>query len=129
VNKVNSSIECIKIGPAVGIGIVLLAALTGFVGYVDRGYRETVVIPGSDVDYYGGSFERGPDVHYSNRGFPEHWDQSGIMTFVVNQDGKIFHQNYVEKTSRIAGAMKEYNPRAEWTPVLEAGVSIAVSEK
>ena len=21
--------------------------------------------------------------------YPEHWDQSGIMTFIVNQDGKV----------------------------------------
>ena len=42
--------------------------------------------------------------------YPEHWDQSGIMTFIVNQDGKVFERNLGEKTSRIAGAMKEYNP-------------------
>ncbi len=42
--------------------------------------------------------------------YPEHWDQSGIMTFIVNQDGKVYQRNLGEKTSRIAGAMKEYNP-------------------
>jgi hypothetical protein len=44
--------------------------------------------------------------------YPEHWDQSGIMTFIVNQDGKVYQQNFGEKTSQIAGKMKEYNPDA-----------------
>lgn len=61
--------------------------------------------------------------------YPEHWDQSGIMTFIVNQDGKIFQRNFGEKTSRIAGAMKEYNPDSGWTLVQDEGVSPAVSEK
>jgi hypothetical protein len=61
--------------------------------------------------------------------YPEHWDQSGIMTFIVNQDGKVFQRNFGEKTSRIAGAMKEYNPDSEWTLVPDVGVLSAVSEK
>jgi len=61
--------------------------------------------------------------------YPEHWDQSGIMTFIVNQDGKVFQQNLGEKTSRIAAAMKEYNPDSDWTLVQDEGVTNAVSEK
>ena len=61
--------------------------------------------------------------------YPERWDQSGIMTFIVNQDGKVFQRNLGEQTSRIAGAMKEYNPSSDWTLVPEQGVISAVSEK
>ena len=61
--------------------------------------------------------------------YPEHWDQSGIMTFIVNQDGKVYQRNLGEKTSRIAGAMKEYNPDSQWTLVQDEGVPSAVSEK
>jgi hypothetical protein len=61
--------------------------------------------------------------------YPENWDQSGIMTFIVNQDGKVYQRNLGEKTSRIAGAMKEYNPDSEWTLVPDEGVLNAVSEK
>jgi hypothetical protein len=61
--------------------------------------------------------------------YPEHWDQSGIMTFIVNQDGKVYQQNLGEQTSQIAGAMKEYNPDTQWTLVPDEGVLSAVSEK
>ena len=61
--------------------------------------------------------------------YPEPWDQSGIMTFIVNQDGKVFQRNLGAKTSRIARAMKEYNPDSDWTLVQDEGVLRAVSEK
>jgi hypothetical protein len=61
--------------------------------------------------------------------YPEHWDRSGIMTFIVNQDGLIYQRNLGEKTAQIAGKMKEYNPGSEWTPVQDQGVLTAVSEK
>jgi hypothetical protein len=60
---------------------------------------------------------------------PERWDKSGIMTFIVNQDGKVFQQNFGEKTSRIVEGMKEYNPDNGWTLVPDEGVLNAVSEK
>ena len=73
-NKRNDTVDRIKIG----LGIVLLAILTGCVGYVDGGYGGAVVVPGPGVvvvpepDVYvfgGGYYERGRDVHdYSHRG-------------------------------------------------------------
>ena len=55
----------------IGLGMALLAALVGCVGvgYVDPGYGGAVVVPGPDVYFWGGGYERGRDVHaYSNRG-------------------------------------------------------------
>ena len=60
--------------------------------------------------------------------YPVRWGQSGIMTFIVN-DGKVFQQNFGEETSRIARAMKEYNPDSDWTLVQDEGVLSAVPEK
>jgi hypothetical protein len=60
-------IERIKIG----LGIVMLAALTGCVGYVDGGYDGggAVVVDAPGPYFLGGGFERGRDVHaYSARG-------------------------------------------------------------
>jgi hypothetical protein len=86
-----------------------------------------------------GESASGGEMNYMNDGnltggfalvaYPEHWDQSGIMTFIVNQDGKVYQRNLAEKTSRIASALKEYNPDAEWTLVPDKGVLSAASEK
>ena len=61
--------------------------------------------------------------------WPDEWGDTGVMTFIVNQDGKVFERNLGKKTSRIAGAMKEYNPDSEWTRVQAAGVLNTVSAK
>jgi hypothetical protein len=75
--------------------------------------------PGGKMDYMShGNLTKG----FALVAWPEHWDQSGIMTFIVNQDGKIYQRNLGEKTARIAGAMKEYNPDSEWTLVQDQGV-------
>ena len=53
----------------IGLGVLLLASLTGCVGYVDGG-GGAVVVAGPEVGFWGGGpYERGRDVHaYSNRG-------------------------------------------------------------
>jgi hypothetical protein len=88
--------------------------------------RQGKAAPGGKMNYLShGSLTGG----FALVAYPEHWDQSGIMTFIVNQDGKVFQRNLGEKTSRIAGKMKEYNPDSEWTLAQDAGVVSAVSEK
>jgi len=51
------------------------------------------------------------------------------MTFIVNQDGQIFQRNLGEKTARIAGALRAFNPDGDWTLVKDTGILDAVSEK
>lgn len=88
--------------------------------------RQDTAAPGGKMDYLShGNLTGG----FALVAYPEHWDQSGIMTFIVNQDGKVYQRNFGEKTSLIAGAMKEYNPDSEWTLVQDEGVASAVSEK
>jgi hypothetical protein len=88
--------------------------------------RQGEAAPGGKKDYLSqGSLTGG----FALVAYPEHWDQSGIMTFIVNQDGKVFQQNLGEKTSKIATAMKEYNPDSDWTLVQDDGVTNVVSER
>jgi len=88
--------------------------------------RQGKAAPGGKLDYIShGDLSGG----FALVAYPEHWDQSGIMTFIVNQDGKIYQRNLGAKTSRIARAMKEYNPDSEWTLVEDEGVPSAVFEK
>jgi len=52
------------------LGMTLVAILAGCMGYVDSGYDGAVVVPQPEPYFYGGVYERGPDVRiYSHRGF------------------------------------------------------------
>lgn len=49
--------------------------------------------------------------------YPSEYGNSGIMTFVVNHEGKVFEKNLGANTAAVAKAMKEYNPDKTWTEV------------
>ena len=53
--------------------------------------------------------------------YPAEYGNSGIMTFIVNHDGKVFQKNLGTDTTTIAENMKEYNPDSTWTEVQEQG--------
>src|SRR6185295_1143594 len=46
--------------------------------------------------------------------YPANWNNSGVMTFVVNQEGRVYEKNLGPRTSQIAAAMTEYNPDSSW---------------
>jgi hypothetical protein len=51
--------------------------------------------------------------------FPANWKRSGVMTFIVNQQGKVYEENLGPETTKIAQEMKSYNPDDTWTLVKE----------
>jgi hypothetical protein len=51
--------------------------------------------------------------------YPARWGVSGVMTFIVNQRGRVYQKNLGPKTGEIARAMKEYNPDLSWKAVAE----------
>ena len=53
--------------------------------------------------------------------FPADYGSSGIMTFIVNHQGRIYQKDLGPKTDEIATAMKEFNPGAGWEPVETGG--------
>lgn len=55
--------------------------------------------------------------------YPIRWGESGVMTFIVNQDGVIYQRSLGEDTSKIALKMKAYNPDSRWTVVTDTGMS------
>ncbi|MGD1020734.1 MAG: DUF2950 domain-containing protein [Verrucomicrobiia bacterium] len=118
--------------------LVAEAHAEGYVGNTSKGphpfhgyyfhilTRQGAAASGGKMNYVDhGNLTKG----YALVAYPEHWDQSGIMTFIVNQDGKVYQRNLGEKTSRMAAAIKEYNPDGEWTLVTDQGIVSAVSEK
>jgi hypothetical protein len=51
--------------------------------------------------------------------FPSDWGKSGVMTLIVNQQGKVFQKNLGPDTTKIAQEMQSYDPDETWTPVKE----------
>ena len=51
--------------------------------------------------------------------FPSNWGKSGVMTFIVNQQGKVYQKNIGPNTTKIVREMKSYNPDKTWTPAKE----------
>ena len=49
--------------------------------------------------------------------YPAEYGNSGVMSFIVNHDGKVFQKNLGTNTAAIAKSMKEYNPDSTWSEV------------
>ncbi|MBV8069199.1 MAG: DUF2950 domain-containing protein [Acidobacteriaceae bacterium] len=49
--------------------------------------------------------------------YPAEYRVSGVMTFIVNQDGIVYEKNLGERTGQIAGTMSDYNPDSTWMKV------------
>ncbi len=46
--------------------------------------------------------------------YPADYRSSGVMTFIVNQDGIVYEKDLGKKTGVLAKGMKEYNPNSSW---------------
>jgi hypothetical protein len=51
--------------------------------------------------------------------YPAEYGDSGVMTFMVNHDGKVFQKDLGKNTTSAAQNIKEYNPDKTWTEVKE----------
>ena len=49
--------------------------------------------------------------------YPADYGSSGVMTFIVNQQGVVYQKDLGEQTAEIAGAMTRYDPDATWRKV------------
>jgi len=69
--------------------------------------------PGGKYDYiFNGRMIAG----FALVAWPAEWGNTGVMTFIVNQQGKVYQKNLGSKTSKIAGAMTAYDADDTWTP-------------
>jgi hypothetical protein len=46
--------------------------------------------------------------------YPDRWGNSGVMTFIVNQQGRVYQKNLGPNTSQIASSITEYDPDPSW---------------
>lgn len=51
--------------------------------------------------------------------YPDKWGNSGVMTFIVNVQGRVYEKNLGPRTAQIAATMSEYNPDSTWKLVTE----------
>jgi DUF2950 family protein len=51
--------------------------------------------------------------------YPVEYRSSGVMSFLVNQDGTIFQKDLGADTAKLAAAMNDYNPDKSWEEVKE----------
>jgi hypothetical protein len=49
--------------------------------------------------------------------YPAEYGVSGVMSFLINQEGTVFEKDYGDKTAEVAKAMTEFNPDGTWAPV------------
>ena len=60
--------------------------------------------------------------------YPAEYRSSGVMTFIVNEDGVVNQKDLGKETGVLAKAMKEYNPNSGWQKV-EDQEQTAVEQK
>jgi hypothetical protein len=48
--------------------------------------------------------------------WPAQWGNTGVMTFIVNQQGKVYQKNLETGTAERAGAIVSYAPDDTWSP-------------
>jgi hypothetical protein len=74
---------------------------------------------GKDAD--GGAFDYVVNgrmvLGFAMVAYPAQYGSSGIMTFIVNQNGIVYQKNLGRNTGKIAAAMKLYNPDKSWRKV------------
>jgi Protein of unknown function (DUF2950) len=49
--------------------------------------------------------------------YPAEYGNSGIMTFIINQDGLLFQKDLGKTTTAIATALTQFDPDSSWSPV------------
>ena len=78
--------------------------------------RQGPAAPGGQYDYViNGNMVAG----FALVAFPADYEASGIMTFIVNQRGKVYQKDLGPHTTELGRQMTAYNPDSSWTLVKE----------
>jgi hypothetical protein len=87
-----------------------------------NGYRFKILLrqgstaPGGAVDYVvDGNMIGG----FALVAYPAEYGNSGIMTFIINNDGDIFEKDLGNRTARIASRMTSFDPDHTWRKVVD----------
>jgi len=61
--------------------------------------------------------------------YPAEYRSSGVMTFIVNEDGIVYQKDFGKKTEVLAKALKEYNPNSGWQKAEQEMEETAAEQK
>ena len=53
--------------------------------------------------------------------WPAHWGNTGVMTFIVNQDGEIYEKDLGPTTAAIAKGITRFDPDTTWQKCRRSG--------
>jgi Protein of unknown function (DUF2950) len=82
--------------------------------------RQGPTAPGGAVDYIvNGDMIGG----FGLIAYPAEYGNSGIMTFIVNNDGDVFEKDLGEGTARIASRMSSFDPDHTWRKVVDTEIA------
>ncbi len=82
--------------------------------------------PGGAKNYVaGGKMTEG----FAFLAYPAEYGSSGVMTFIVNEDGEVYQKDLGKKTEVLAKSMKEYNPNSSWQKAEEKQEETAGEQK
>jgi hypothetical protein len=100
---------------AAGVNLETRQSDAPYYGYLFRIMtRQGENAPGGAYDYViNGNMIAG----FAAVAWPAQYGDSGVMTFVVNQEGVVLEKDMGPETERIGPRMRTYNPDASWTPV------------
>jgi hypothetical protein len=77
------------------------------------------ILTGQGKDAAGGAYSYLAQGHmiggFAVVAWPAKYGSSGIMTFIVNQDGVVYQKNLGPETAEIASKMTVFNPDAGWS--------------
>lgn len=92
-----------------------ITSITG--GESHTGIMRRASAPGGQYDYVvNGKMILG----YGLLAYPASYGNSGVMTFIINQDDAVYEKDLGEDTSKIAESITTYDPDKTWTKVEEA---------
>ena len=61
--------------------------------------------------------------------YPAEYRSSGVMTFIVSQDGVVYQKDLGKKTEALGKGMQEYNPDSSWSKAEEEPAQTASGQK
>jgi hypothetical protein len=100
-------------GPETGAGAHPRAPYHGYYFRILKGQGSYA--PGGKFSYViNGNMIAG----YALIAYPDKWGNSGVMTFIINQQGRVYQKNLGPDTVKLAAAITEYNPDPTWQLVV-----------